>query len=511
MATPMREPPPSRPQAAVNASTKPSIAPLRHKTLSSVRWSIFQGVGTAVIQFGGLTMLARLLEPGDFGVMAMLLVIQGVANLFAQMGLSAAIIQTREITRSVLNTLYWLNILLGVAVWAALSLAAPLIAKLVNMPAIAETLPVLALVFLISGFGTQFQALAQRAMNFRLFAFVDLASSLAAIVVSVAMAFAGFGVWSLVGGAIVSSASASLTWCTLGFAEHGRPRFVFALGEARPYVTFGLYRLGAMLANTLNTRLDQIIVGGMFGATGLGYYSVAARLAEQPTERINPIVTRVALPAFSRVQDDQGRLGRGYLQMVRLLATVNAPIFIALAVAADHVARLVLGPGWDATVPLLRLLVLCALLRSVLNAGSSLVLAMGRADWTLHWNVALLFVFPIVLFLAGKQHDLTLICASLLTLQVALVLLYHRMFVRRLVAVRLGPFLWAFGKPLLLAVAAGSVAWVATLAIDTHDFAAVIAVVLIGASVYVPLVLWLMPGDAQFLREALGSRHGRST
>jgi O-antigen/teichoic acid export membrane protein len=383
--------------------------------------------------------------------MAVLLAIQAIANLFAQAGLSAAIIQRTDVSRRALDSLYWLNVVLGAVVSVIVAALAPLVGNWFNMPQLAHTMPIFAVTIFFAAAGAQYLALAQKSLEFRSIAMIELSAAALSATVSVGLAVAGAGLWALVAGVMSGSFLSMLAWVIRGTRRNGRPRLVFDTNEVAGLISFGLLRFGAMLANTIVSRADQLIVGAVLGAQSLGIYSVAIRLVMQPVERINPIVSRVMFPIFSRFQTDRNLVRRGYLSVIRLLSAVNAPVLIGVAATAQWLVPTVLGDQWLGAVPVVRILAVYAFFRVVINGGGSLILGLGKAGWSFVWNAALLLVLPPVIFVAASRAGLVGLCLVLVIVQILLTLLYHRVFIVRLIAVPLATFVVALGRPIVTA------------------------------------------------------------
>lgn len=490
--------------------TAPHTALPKPNAASAVSWSAIQGIGSTLIHFITLAALSRLLEPAVFGVMSILLVIYNIANLFAQMGLSSAIVQRAHLTQQALHSLYWLNVLLGCLVSLCLYLASGLLSHWFNMPALKTTTWVIALTFFISCWSIQYQALAQRELRFRRIALINLSALAGTGVVSIILAMQGAGIWSLVLGILAATIIRTAGFFVFGAREHGLPQVLFNWEEAREMTLFGLNRFGAMFTNAINSNIDQILVGAVFGAQAVGYYNIALRIVMQPIDRINPIVTRVAFPWLSRIQDDAEKINQTYLKILGSLTAVNAPLLVAAGVFAEFYVPLLLGPGWTPAVVLVQILSAYALLRTVINAGGSLVLAKGRADWTFYWNLFLLFLFPAVLYIASRFGDVRFLAYSLLALQFAVVLAYHRLMIYPLTSIGLGTFLAEIGRPILCALTAGAAALAAIMIAQlASSVGNLLLGTIIGAVVYAGLFAVLMPHHLSMLRNMVLRRNAR--
>lgn len=463
------------------------------RAAGAARWTGVSAAATTALQLIQLAILGRLLEPRAFGLMALVLIVLNFAQLFGQMGLSEALIQRKDPTREELSSLYWLNVASSVVVFLVLWAASPMIAWGLGMPELGRILPVAALSFLVMPFGFQFRALAQKMLRFRLIAGVEIASAVVALAVAVPSAWLlEGGVWSLVWGYLCGTAAGSAILIVCGWrAGSTRPRFHFRWADLTGYLSFGLYRTGAMSVNFLNLRVAQLFVGLLLGAQALGYYSVAANLVLQPIQRLNPVLTRVAFPVFSEVQNDVARLKRGYLRVVRLLMLLNAPALLGMAAVAPTAVPLLLGERWVAAIPLVQVLAFYALLRSLGSVSGSLLMARGRADWAFAWNVGVLLVTPPTVYLASLSGNVVYIALSLVSVQTLLSAAYYRTFSRKLIGLRFTLYVRAAGIPVLLASVMGLTVLGTGSALESSTDAVRLGVqVLVGALSYSALV-WL--------------------
>lgn len=473
------------PESAVVA---PPAKGLRRKAADAVRWTGVSMVTTTVLQFVQLAVLGRLLGPGAFGLMALVLIVLNFAQLLGQFGLSEAIIQRKNPTREELSSLYWLNVTICTGLFFLLWIGSPAIASPLRTPELAGILPVAAAIFLILPFGFQFRALAQKALRFKLLAGVEVCIAVVSLLVSVVVAVVlDAGVWSLVWGYLAGQAAGAAILVVSGWREGStRPLLRLRRADMAGYLGFGLYRTGAMSINFFTSRVAQLFVGVLLGTQALGLYSVATNLVLQPILKLNPVLTRVAFPVFSAVQDDVGRLRRGYLEMVRLLMFVSAPLLVGGAAVAPVAVPLLLGEQWTEAVPLVQVLAFYALLRSVGNAGGSLLMARGRAAWGFYWNLAVLLVIPPAVYAAsllggGAIH----IAWALVAVQTMLFLAHYRVFVRNLIGPCFVPYIGAAGVPVLAAAAMGAVVFVVGIPLaDLPNAPRLVVQVAVGALLY---------------------------
>jgi lipopolysaccharide exporter len=391
---------------------------LKAEAISGAKWTTASSVAVAAIQFVQLIVVARILSPGDFGLMAMVMAVLGFAQIFTDMGVGSAVIHRQDNSVRELSSLYWLNVFAGAAVFLLTVAATPLVMAFFDEPRLATLLPATALVFLIAAFGLLFQLLLQKDLKFRDLALVESLSAVAGAVVTIGSAFAGFGVYSLVFGQLGATCLTTISVVTIGWRDW-RPMLWFHIVDIRPYLRFGLFQLGDRTVNFLVARADQIIIGAILGVTTLGIYNFAWNLAIMPVTRINPILTRVAFPVFAKVQLENERLKRGYMLLVWLLMTTNGPILAGGAAAAATLVPVVFGPQWVPAVPVLQVLAFVGLSRSIVNPIGSLVFAKGRPDLAFKLNVCFLVVQIPAVYLGARMGGIAGVAWTVLVLQVA--------------------------------------------------------------------------------------------
>lgn len=463
---------------------------LRADAISGVKWSgVSMGVVTT-LQFVTLAILARLLSPSDFGLMGMVMVVIGFARLFADMGISGAIIHRQDATREQLSSLYWLNIIAGTAVFFIVCAFIPLIAAFYHEPRLSNLMYLAALVFLITPFGQQFQILMQKELQFNHLAKIDIIRSLTNSMVVIILAFRGMGVFSLVWGQLAGASLQVLLFSYWGW-RHWRPHWHFSRRDLKGYISFGLYRTGGMAANYITSNLDYLLIGSILGAKSLGYYTLAYNLILKPSSRINPIITKVAFPVFSKVQNDLYRLKRGYLKVLQLLSSVNFPIMVGLAVVAPVAVPVIFGEQWLPSVILIQILTIVGLLRSTDNPVGSLLLARGRADMSLKWNVAVMFVQIPGLYVGAKLGGTVGVAIAFAILMGIYAIFNYLILIRTL----LGPCLYEYVSSMwpslrMSAVMGGAVLCIGIFLQDLPQQPLLITQILSGVAIYVGLIIY---------------------
>ena len=326
---------------------------LREKTIRGGFSKVCAQAGSFVLRLGSLIVLARLLEPKDFGLMGMVTAVIGVLSIFKDFGLSTITVQRTTITDEQLSTLFWINILVG-GILGLLTLAsAPLLASFYQEPRLAMLTAVLASGFVFNAAGVQHGALLERQMRFGALAIIELISQFAGFAVGIGLALFGYAYWALVGMALAVPAAYSICVWTNASWLPGRPRRRLGI---RSMVRFG----GTVTLNVfvayITFNLDKALLGRVSGATALGLYGRAYQLINIPTESLNSAIGGVAFAALSRLQGDHTRLKRYFLKGYALALTLTIPLALSCAVFADDIIRTLLGQKWNDAVIIFRLL-----------------------------------------------------------------------------------------------------------------------------------------------------------
>ena len=370
-----------------------------------------------IVHFGQLVILARLLSPVDFGLAAMVMVVIGLAQVYADAGVGNAIIYRQDNTAQALASLYWLNIGIGVALFLLIILATPTVIKFFNEPRLATILPLAGLSVLSIPFGQQFQALLQKSLQFRLLAILEISASLFGAAIAISFAVKGFGVHALIYGFLANAFVRTACLVVVGIRQW-QPTLYFKLSDLQGYFSFGLYQMGERTINFFNQRIDQLILGTAVGALSLGFYNLAFGLAIFPASRINPVFTRVAFPIFAKIQNNDTKLLQGYILLQRIVTLVNFPILMGMAVTAPLFVPIILGPQWEPSIPLIQILAFVGLMRSTGNAVGALLLAKGRAKLGFVWNFALMIVQIPAVLIGAHLHGAVGVAVAVLATQV---------------------------------------------------------------------------------------------
>ncbi len=349
--------------------------PSKKKVAQGVAWASSAQWGGQLLSFGIYTGLARLLNPNVFGLVAIAGVYIAFMQVFVQQGFGTAIIQRRELEREHVDSAFWIATATASFFGLLSILLEGVIARLFHEPKVAPVIGWLSLSFLIYALSSVPMALLTREMDFRPLAIRSLTATMAGGVVGLAMAYFGWGVWSLVGQQLVNSI---LGCVCLWWAVPWRPSFRISRRHLRELYGFSLNITGNDILWFFSQKSDQTLVGYGFGSLDLGPYSLASRLVTLLHDAIIGPVQSVALPAFSKLQSEPSRLERALHKFCELSAFLSLPMFAGIIVVAPELVPLLFGAKWTAAVPILQVLAIYGALRVVFGFVHPLMLAKGR-------------------------------------------------------------------------------------------------------------------------------------
>jgi O-antigen/teichoic acid export membrane protein len=409
------------------------LSPLRKAVVSGVKWgSASAGIlfALALVQTAAL---ARLLDPADFGLVAVSMVVIGLARAFADLGLSSAIVAKQIEDRRTLSSLYWASILAGVLIAAIVAASTPLVIRFFDEPRLSTILPLTALSFVIIPVGQQFQMLLQKELQVPRLVRVDIAAAVVGLVVGVSSALAGAGAVALVLAFLARLATSAALFAGFGWRTW-RPDWRLRWHDLDGCVGFGLYQMGERCVNYLGANVDYIVIGRSLGVQALGAYSIAYQLVVKPVFELNPILTRVSFPAFAKKQDDNEALCRGYLEVIRLIGFVIVPTMVGVAVVAPLFVPVVFGDQWEESIVLLQILSIVGVLRALTSPAGDMLLAKGRPDVTFKVNgfILVLMIAALVLAVQGGLEAVAWAVAAVTVLDAAL----HAIALNRVIGLR---------------------------------------------------------------------------
>ncbi len=399
------------------------MASLKIKTISGIKWTFAGSITQRILSFGATVILARILTPADFGLFALAFVMIDGFGIFKSLGFDSALVRRKdEDIHKACNTAFFLIPTMGLILFIILFILAPIGAKFLNHPDVANIIRALAIIFVISCFGKVPQTILYRDMKFKYKSVAEVSATATYVVTAVVLALTNHGVWSLVIAYILKNVvQISIEWCFSGW----KPKFEFDKTVAWDMFHFGKFVLVGGIIGFLYSNLDNIVVGKLLGVTMLGYYAIAMNASNMLNDYILGRVGLIMYPAYSKIQEDLDDVKQVMLKAIKYISFIAFPFSFGLFIFAPDILRLVFGQKWLPATNILRILAFVGMFRSLGSAFFPVFLARGKskADFQVSLvQVALFFVLVVPLAYKFKLGGvgLAVLLASISSFTIAL-------------------------------------------------------------------------------------------
>jgi PST family polysaccharide transporter len=370
-------------------------------TIKGTAWNYLVFGLSKGVTFVTTVILARLLSPDEFGLMAIGLLVIGYLDTFGGLGMENVVIYRQDNTEYNANVAFTIGIIFDVIISAVTFLCAPWVAAFFKEPRVTDILRVLSLVFIIWGMGDIHAARLKKEMQFRQTLLPEFGKAAAKAVVSIGMAFAGFGVWSLVWGQVAANIAAStLYWIVYRW----RPRLTLDFKTSRQLVSYSSQTVLSEFMGAIQGNIDYLIVGKRLGPDNLGFYTMAFRVPELLIINTCYIVSNALFPAYARLQNDLDALRKGFLLTLRYIAIYTVPVGVGLFLITPEIVDVLFGQKWAPAIPVMQAISLYAVIYSLSFNAGDIYKAIGRPDLM---NILGLFKLGVViplLWVAGGYN-----------------------------------------------------------------------------------------------------------
>lgn len=350
---------------------------LKSKTKKGLLWSSIERFGTQGIGFLFTIVIARILSPDDYGVIAMPMVFLALAQVFIDSGFSTALVRKPDLREEDLSTAFYFNIIVGIVCYAILLFTSPLIADFYDKPILSDLLKVTALATLFNPLCSVQQAILTKRIDFKTQAKVSLSGAIVSGVVGLWMAYNGYGVWALV---FQQVGAALVRVILLWVLSDWRPKTGWSRDSFKYLWNFGSKMMASAVLDVTYNNIYPIVIGKYFSSAELGNYTRAQQFSQLPSSNLTGVLQRVTFPVLSEIQNDEERLAQSYRKFLKLSAFVIFPLMLGLAAVADPLIRILLTDKWEGCILLLQLLCFSMMWYPIHAINLNLLQVKGRSD-----------------------------------------------------------------------------------------------------------------------------------
>ncbi len=445
--------------------------------------------------------LVRVLLPRDFGVLAMATMATGFLGLFRRVGTDLAVIQRRDVDEEYLSTVFWTNLAWGVVIFAIAYASSDLVGVVLKEPVVGPLTAVLSIQFIVTAFSATHVALMSRRLDYRTQALIDMASTVVGGVVGIGMAYAGMGVWSLVGQGLGMTTSAAVAYyCTAGW----KPRRLFSWARFLELWSFSAPLLVSRLFVYLSTSADTFLIGRHLGSGVLGFYALGSKGFNALLVDVLAPVNQVMVSAFSRLQADASLLKHAFIVATRLVTMVSLPMMVGLSLIAAPLIEVLFGARWLPAAPAMSLLALTGAFDVIGGLAWSGLYAVGRTDLQMRWSFLAVLMYPAA-FAVGLRWGIVGVAAGSLVVTIMLAPVLYA-FVARVLRATMRE-VWRAVRPSIVGCAAMAVGVMpASWALESAGLPKIVVLVLVvalGGLVY-GAVMWSLDREGVLQLVRLG-------
>jgi len=377
---------------------------IKKQALKGVKWTTISTIILAVTEILKISVLTRFLDKEDFGLMALVVFVMGFMTLFNDMGLTTAILHKQDISKKEYASLYWINWAASFVMFGVLLIVTPLTASFYDQPLLNTLIPLIGINLLLTGLGSQYRTIEQKNLLFKFISIVDIIGALLSFIVAILLAVYDYGVYALVYSLLVRFTFINLAYFIVGVKKYGL-LFHFKFSETVPFLRIGMYQVGGQIINYFNRDIDILIIGKFFSPSILGGYSLARDLVRKPSIFISSVLNRVAAPALAKYVADLPTLKKHYLKLTNMLATVTIPLYALIAIFAYPIVYVLYGEPFVEITILVQILCVNMIFRVIGGNLGNLVVATGRTDLDLKWNIIAFIITPIFVYV-GSLHSI---------------------------------------------------------------------------------------------------------
>lgn len=425
-----------------------------HKTTRGVLWAGIDRFGIVLLQFVINLVLARLLTPGDFGCISMILIFVAVSQTLIDGGFGAALIQKIDATQRDYSTIFYWNTLFSVGLYLIIYASAPSVSTFFRMPLLEDMLRVLGIVIIINSLSLVQRTILRKAINFKIIAIVDIISYSASAVIAIYLAHRDFGAWSIVG---MQLSIASISTILLWVLSKWRPSLTFSFNSLKSLFSYGGFLLIASIMQDVCTHIQGVVIGRRFSAAETGLYSQAKKMDEVASMTLPAVFCQVLFPIYSEKQNNISELRSMLSQNMKMISFIIFPLMMLLIIVAKPLFILLYGDQWIDAVPYFQILCIGGFFSALYNFNYYAVAAVGKSKALFYWGCYKWGVL-LVLLLIGASFSMLGVLIAMVISNIN-IYLTNALLAQRYIGYRLGQQIVDIIPTLLTTIICGAVVY----------------------------------------------------
>ena len=410
-----------------------------HKAFKGSIWLAFFNGISQTFSWIATVIIARILIPEDYGLMAMAMILTGYVELFSELGLGAAIIQRERITEKELSSLFWFVLLFGILIGLSCILLAYPTVAIFNEKRILRVTQSACLLYILGSMLIVPRNMLERELRFKALGFIDAIANIISCIMMIIIAKSGGGVWTLMAGLMIRRLIMAILFFV---ASSWKPFFHFNISDIKPFLRFGLNIAIARTLYYIYQNSDRFFAGRLLGSTKLGYYSFALQLSNIPTDKVVSFINRISFPVFSRYQKKNEQFNKFFLKLTELISFIVFPLYIGGFFIADQLIPIVLGSKWESIIVPFKLLCISRLINANTIINAVVLNAKGYPHWNLYLTIVNVLILPPSFYFLAR-HGIVYLVIPWITIE-PLVRVIHTWATLRLLEIPFSDYFKAF-------------------------------------------------------------------
>lgn len=373
---------------------------IKKQAISGTKWMIISTICTSLVQILRLSILTRFLAKDDFGIVAIITFILGLTFTFSDLGFSSAIMYKQKLSVRDFSSLFWIQLAVFGILYIMLSVTSPFIAAFYGEPSITMLMPIALLDLVLQGIGRLYDTILQKEMLFKKIAIRTMVASFLSLALAYILAFYGLGIYSLILSTLVNSIILN-SWNFIMGQQLFPLKFYLNFNKTIPLIKIGMFQTGTQILDYLSSKIDVMIIGKLLGTEDLGVYNLAKDLLQKAITLINTIVNKIVLPIFSKVQNDNRKIGQYYVKILHFITAFNLPILSLICILSPYIVYLLYGNNYQEVAPLISILSIWGVSVCIGNPQGCLAVATGKTYLSFNYTIIrVVLTIPIVFLTA---------------------------------------------------------------------------------------------------------------
>ena len=357
---------------------------LKKEAISGVLWSALQKYSTMIVGFLSGIILARLLTPYDYGCIGMLSIFMVLAESFIDGGFGSALIQKKDPTQKDYSTIFYWNMMVSALMYAVLFISAPYIARFYDIPLLSDVLRVQALVLFVHAFTLVQSNQLRKQLNFKLISIVTVSTSIISLIITIIMAYKGFGVWALVSQNLITAIIPAIIYW---FYVRWRPLWIFSWASFKELFSFGFYMFLTSIVNSFSNQIQGLLIGRFYDPATMGYYSKAHSTEKLAASSISSVLTQVTYPLYAKVQDNLQILINLVRRLTMIISYITIPLMLILILTAEPIFVLLYSDRWISSVPYFQVFCIAGIVNCLMAVNTQTISAIGKSKTMFSWTI----------------------------------------------------------------------------------------------------------------------------